>query len=219
MKLTGNLYFYPEQGMLDCNTYIIAGKPGLIIDPGNPGCVMAKVNSMRRDGIEPGNIGTIINTHLHIDHCSGNASFKQLSGAKIILHKVQQENYQSIIGNDRMLGMEPEEFTADEVVEGEQLSAGGIELEMIPAPGHSPECVCFYEKKNKWLLCGDVIFEMNTGRVDLPGGDADQLKISIESLSRLDIEYLLPGHMGPVMPKAKVVQNFEFIRTNVFQWL
>ena len=48
------------------------------------------------------------------------------------------------------------------------------------------------------MICGDVLFEMNTGRVDLPGGDGEALKKSIESLSILDIEYLLPGHMGVV---------------------
>jgi glyoxylase-like metal-dependent hydrolase (beta-lactamase superfamily II) len=69
------------------------------------------------------------------------------------------------------------------------------------------------------LACGDVLFEMNTGRVDLPGGNAEDLKKSIESLSQLDIEYLLPGHMGIVSGADKVVQNFDFIRSNVFAWL
>ena len=36
MKLVNNLFFYPEQGELDCNTYVFTGKPGIIIDPGNP---------------------------------------------------------------------------------------------------------------------------------------------------------------------------------------
>ena len=216
MKLVNNLYFYSERGMLDCNTYVITGNPGIIIDPGNPGYVVSLIGDMRRDGIEPESIGMIINTHLHIDHCSGNESFKKFSGAKIVLHRIQEEN---ILNHDRMLGMEPEEFTADEIVDGDRLSLGGIDLEMIPAPGHSPECVCFYEKANRWLLCGDVVFEMNTGRVDLPGGSAEELKQSIEKLAKLDIEYLLPGHMGPVAPKAKVEQNFDYIRKNVFQWL
>jgi hydroxyacylglutathione hydrolase len=60
---------------------------------------------------------------------------------------------------------------------------------------------------------------MNTGRVDLPGGNAEALKESINSLAKLDIEYLLPGHMGPVIGGEKVKFNFEFIRSNVFQWL
>jgi flavorubredoxin len=34
MKLTDNLYFYPETGMLDANTYIIKDDTNIIIDPG-----------------------------------------------------------------------------------------------------------------------------------------------------------------------------------------
>jgi hydroxyacylglutathione hydrolase len=220
MKLTGNLYFYPEQGMLDCNTYVITGKPGIIIDPGNPAYVISLVNNMRQDGVSPEEIGTIVNTHLHIDHCSGNESFKKLSGAKIALHPVQKENYRFIVVDGaRLFGMEPEGFTEDEVLEGGHLTFDGIDLEMIPAPGHSPECICFYEKSNKWLICGDVIFEMNTGRVDLPGGDAEKLKKSIEALSRLEVEYLLPGHMGVVSPAARVAGNFAYIKSNVLPWL
>jgi glyoxylase-like metal-dependent hydrolase (beta-lactamase superfamily II) len=79
--------------------------------------------------------------------------------------------------------------------------------------------VCYYLKKEKVLICGDVLFEMNTGRVDLPGGNADDLKQSIEAISKLDVEYLLPGHMGVVVGAEKVKENFSYIRFNVFPWL
>ena len=35
MKLDNNLYFYPEKGMLDCNTYVIKDELSIIIDPGS----------------------------------------------------------------------------------------------------------------------------------------------------------------------------------------
>jgi hydroxyacylglutathione hydrolase len=79
--------------------------------------------------------------------------------------------------------------------------------------------VCYYLHKEKVLICGDVLFDMNTGRVDLPGGDADALKQSIESLAKLNVEYLLPGHMGVVAGADKVKENFIYIKFNVFPWL
>jgi hydroxyacylglutathione hydrolase len=220
MKLINNLYFYPEQGMLDCNTYVIKGSPGIIIDPGNVDYLKSKVSVMRQDGIEPADIGTIVNTHLHIDHCAANQAFKKLSGAKIALYPVQQQNYRLVVVDGaRLFGMQPGEFTIDSLFKETSLQSGDIEMEIIEAPGHSPDCVCFFLKKQKVLICGDVLFEMNTGRVDLPGGNADDLKKSIEALSTLDIEYLLPGHMGVIAGAEKVKQNFDFIRTNVFPWL
>lgn len=220
MNLANNLFFYPERGELDCNTYLFKGKPGIIIDPGNPEFLGERVADMRADGIDPGEIGIIANTHLHIDHSASNRAFKDLSGAKIALLPVQQDNYRAVvIDGARMFGLTPPEFKSDFILEDSHLNSGGIELELILAPGHSPECVCFYHRQLKALVCGDVLFEMNTGRVDLPGGNAEALKKSIEALSRLDIEYLLPGHMGMVTGTANVAANFDFIKSNVFPWL
>jgi len=220
MKLTNNLYFYPERGMLDANTYVIKGSPGIIFDPGNADYLVARVNDMKKDGIDPADIGIIINTHLHMDHCGANESFKKLSGAKIALHPVQKKNYHLVVVDGaRIFGMEPVEFKEDYLLDGDSLKAAGVEIEFIPAPGHSPDCVCFYLRKEKILICGDVIFEMNTGRVDLPGGSAADLKKSIDALSQLDIELLLPGHMGGVSGAVNVKRNFEYIRKNVCPWL
>jgi hydroxyacylglutathione hydrolase len=220
MKLGNNLFFYPEQGMLDCNTYVVKGSPGIIFDPGNEDYLAARVNGLEQDGIAPAEIGIIVNTHLHIDHCGANEAFKKLSGAKIALHPVQKQNYRFVVVDSaRFFGMEPGGFTEDSVLEGTFLANDVAEFEIIASPGHSPDCVCFYNRRDKVLICGDVLFEMNTGRVDLPGGSGEQLKKSIESLSRLDIEYLLPGHMGIVAGAARVAANFDFIKDNVFAWL
>jgi glyoxylase-like metal-dependent hydrolase (beta-lactamase superfamily II) len=220
MKLTNNLYTYPEQGMLDCNTYVITGRPGVIIDPGNIDFLTARVAGMKADGLDPADIGVIVNTHLHIDHCGANGAFKKLSGARIALHPVQQANYQLVVVDGaRLFGIEPAEFTADDTLDEHLLAYGGLALELIPSPGHSPDCVCFYLRKEKILICGDVLFEMNVGRVDLPGGDGVLLKKSIESLSLLEVEYLLPGHMGVIAGIDRVADNFSFIRRDVFPYI
>jgi hydroxyacylglutathione hydrolase len=220
MKLTNNLYLYPEQGMLDCNTYVITGKPGIIIDPGSIEFLAARVDGLRGDGIDPADIGIIVNTHLHIDHCGANEAFKELSGAKIALHPVQKQNYQLVVVDGaRLFGLEPPAFAEDYLLDDSLLMSGSLKMELIPSPGHSPDCVCFYDRAAKVLLCGDVLFEMNTGRVDLPGGNGVLLKKSIESLSALAVEYLLPGHMDVITGAGNVAANFDFIRSNVFPYL
>jgi hydroxyacylglutathione hydrolase len=220
MKLGNNLYLYPEQGMLDCNTYVIAGNPGMIIDPGNPIFLENRLQGMQQDGISPQDIGTIMNTHLHIDHCSANRAFKEVSGARVALPQVQKDNYDLVfVDGPRDFGMDPAEFNVDSVLDESQIQIDGTVWELIAAPGHSPDCVCYYNREDKILICGDVLFRMNTGRVDLPGGDGEQLKASIESLSELDIEYLLPGHMDFVSGTKDVKANFEYIKGSVFPWL
>jgi len=220
MKLTKNLYFFTEKGMMDCNTYVIKDKLSLLIDPGLTQFLPALIEDLRRDGIDPKDIELIANTHLHGDHCWANDAFKKLSGAEILLHPVQKKFGQAAaVQASQFFGVSAVEFTEDRILDDDKLSLGETEFELIPSPGHSPDSVCYYCPSDKFLICGDVIFNQNTGRVDLPGGGAEQLKASIERLSQLDIEYLLPGHMDIVVGRENVKNNFDFIKKHVLGYL
>jgi hydroxyacylglutathione hydrolase len=220
MKLTKNLFLFSEKGMMDSNTYVIRDKQSLLIDPGLTQFLPALVEEMHRDGIDPEDIDLIANTHLHGDHCWANESFKKLSGAEILLHPIQKQLGQAAaVQAAQFFGVASSEFKEDRLMDEHKLSLGETEIELISSPGHSPDSVCYYLPGEKALICGDVIFNQNTGRVDLPGGSADQLKASIERLSQLDVEYLLPGHMNIVTGKANVQQNFDFIKQYVFGYL
>ena len=64
-----------------------------------------------------------------------------------------------------------------------------------------------------------MIFSESVGRTDFPGGSGELLKQSIEQLSTLDVEYLLPGHNEIVTGKNDVKRNFEFIKRAFFSYL
>jgi len=220
MKLTDNLYFYPEKGMLDCNTYVIRDDVSVIIDPGSLQFLSQLVGDLFQDGIDPKDISIITNTHLHPDHCWANEGFKNISGAKIIIHPLHKKFYDMTVTEaSKFLGFEGLEFEADSYLDDNKLSTGHMDFELVHSPGHSPESICFYCKSEKILIPGDVIFAQNTGRVDLPGGNAEELKQSIEALSQLEIEYLLSGHMDVVTGAEAVKGNFEFVKKHVFPWL
>ena len=220
MKLIDNLYFYPERGMLNCNTYVIKDDLSIIIDPGPTQFLPDLVASLFKDGIDPKDIDIITNTHLHLDHCWANEAFKEVSGAKILSHPLHKKFYdKTLIEASKNFGFLPEGFKEDGYLDNNKLNTGDMEFELIHSPGHSPDSICFYNKKEKILICGDVIFSGNTGRVDGPGGDGEELKRSIEELSQLEIEYLLPGHMDIVATAEEVKSNFEFVRRYVFGWL
>ena len=220
MKLTNNLYFYPEKGMFDCNTYVIKDEVSVIIDPGSPQFLPALIQDLQKDGIKPEDIDVIANTHLHGDHCWADEDFKELSAARIVFHPLQKKFYHvTFVEISKYFGLQPAGFREDDCFDGSKLDTGDMELKFIPAPGHSPDSICFYCRKSKILICGDVIFNQSAGRVDLPGGDGAELKQSIESLSKLEIECLLPGHMGISTGAEKIKDNFEFVKQNIFGWL
>ena len=220
MQLTKNLYYYPENGMMDCNTYLIKDKLTIIIDTGLTQFLPSLIQQLHSDGIDPKGIDIIANTHLHGDHSWSNEEFKKISGAKILCHPIQKKFWDAtVVQTSQFFGMPAPEFTEDDFLDADRLQAEGVDVELIHAPGHTAESICFYYKLDKALICGDVIFNQNTGRVDLPGGSGDQLRASIDRLSKLDIEYLLPGHMSIVVGKENVKQNFEFIKSRILPYL
>lgn len=217
MKLTEHLYFYPENGMMDCNHYLVRDEQTLLIDPGSTQFASKLISLIKQDGIKPEEIKLITNTHLHPDHCWANSALKQASGAKIISHPVQEKHHQGTLSKiGSYFGIPGLEFEVDKYLADSKIKTGKLTLEIIPAPGHASESICFYCPGEKFLVTGDVIFSQNVGRYDLPGGNIEELKKSIEALSRLDVEYLLPGHMEIVSGKENVRRNFEFITRNVF---
>lgn len=74
-----------------------------------------------------------------------------------------------------------------------------IEMEIIPAPGHSRGGVMFYFPQYKILISGDTIFRDGVGRTDLPGGNVEELRQSISNLiarNLPDDTHIVHGH-GP----------------------
>ncbi|MDP2953166.1 MAG: MBL fold metallo-hydrolase, partial [Chloroflexota bacterium] len=171
---------------------------------------------LAKDGIEAQDIGLIINTHAHSDHCESSPLLAQKSGALIALHPQDEESYlnqmkRSYPGKDTRL--EPDLY----LEEGELRlgSPTGPSLKVVHTPGHSPGSVSLYWPERKALMGGDVMFYRNTGRFDLPGGDLETLRQSVARLSELDVEWLLCGHpyghSGIIKGRKEVRDNFSFV--------
>ena len=219
MKLTDHVYYYPEHGMIDCNTYVIKDEVTVLIDPGFEQQLPTLIREMERDGIDHTQINIIAITHLHADHYWASDAIRKTSGARILMHPLQKQFYDlTVVQVSKVFGMSPVHLVEDGLLDT-TLNTGSLEFEFLSAPGHSPDSICYYCEETGLMICGDVVFAGNTGRVDFPGGNGNQLKQSIEGLSALSIEYLLPGHMGIVAGKDKVNQNFKFVREHVFPWL
>ena len=69
-------------------------------------------------------------------------------------------------------------------------------LKVLYTPGHANGSICFYSKKDKFVIVGDVLFHQSIGRTDLPTGDYDILISSIKNkiLMLDDSTIVYPGH-------------------------
>src|SRR4051812_47910742 len=82
--------------------------------------------------------------------------------------------------------------------DGQKLSIGAIEVEVIHTPGHSPGHVMFHFPKEQVLIGGDLIIMGAVGRTDLPDADHTVLEESIRRVMKLPPEtQLLGGHGQP----------------------
>lgn len=215
MKLQDGVYWYREKGVLDANTYVIRGEQTVLIDPGRGNYLGLLLKEMQEDGIAPKEVEVIAITHLHPDHCDATAALKDVSGAKVAVHVSQWEYLDLLLEEvSRVLGIEAKKFEVDFVFED---SLEHTELRIQHTPGHSPESICFYAADKKTLISGDLVFDKGIGRTDLPFGNTEELINSINTVSALDTELLLPGHGAILKGQSNVKMNYDFIREHYLQ--
>jgi len=221
MKLEKELFAYLWQNPYEnnCNTYVIKGEKTVLIDPGHSHHLDHLFNQMEKDGISPEEIELVIITHSHPDHFEGLEAFLDKS-VKITMSR-EEERY--LLENGKllfeMMGQPLPKFRIDFYLREGELHLGKEVFNIYSTPGHSPGSLSIHWPERKTLFTGDVIFYGGIGRTDFHEGNSKQLMESIERLSRLDTEILLPGHGETVMGRDLVLQNFEFMRQNFYAYL
>ncbi len=138
----------------------------------------------------------IVSTHGHWDHVGDNAALAAHTGAPIAVHPLDRHR----LTDPRPLYAPfpiPPSVPAVELAEGGEIRFGSIRLAVLHTPGHTEGSVCLLARDDGLLFSGDTIFRDGWGRVDLPGGSAEQMVGSLTRLARVeDGVAILPGH-GP----------------------
>ena len=105
----------------------------------------------------------------------------------------------------------PATLKAD-LVDGTELSAGGLSAKVVATPGHTPGGVCLYFADAKLMLTGDTLFAGSCGRTDFPGGSMEVLSGSLRKLAGFPSETeVIPGHGGVTTIGRDVATN-PFLR-------
>jgi hydroxyacylglutathione hydrolase len=184
---------------MDSNTYFVAGDRVCVIDPGiNP----EKVLKHSRDyNIR---IDVLINTHCHFDHVGANVGV--LGGGKIQAqcHGLEAGVYEKGDATMQLAGLfgcDPIKHGIDRSLkDGDVVDLGGVVLEIVHTPGHTPGGICLFEAESKSLITGDTVFADGVGRTDFKGGNMEDLEESLKKLVKFasdrGVEKILPGH-GP----------------------
>ena len=131
----------------------------------------------------------IVNTHHHFDHTIGNEAMTNTTGAKIIQHEASTLKHDII------------------VKDGDKIRFGESEVVVFHTPGHSKDSICLVGDGK--ILTGDTLFVGNCGRVDLPGGSANDLYHSLfDVLAKLDDNLVMySGHNYGTRPASTLGQE------------
>jgi len=214
MKVTDGVYAYIWNGIFEnnCNAFYFGEPLNILFDPGLRNYLDLRFEQMRADGLDPSDIRYIVNTHCHPDHFEASLALK--GKIKLAMHEKEIEFLREMGPLFfRMFGLTIQEIPFDEILTEGPWTVNGTELQIIHTPGHSPGSICVYWPEKKALVCGDLVFDQSFGRVDFPGGSAEQLINSIKRVSLLDIEHLLPGHMNLISGKELVQKNFSIVES------
>lgn len=131
-------------------------------------------------------------THTHPDHVGGSFAGADIPGiaellsrckAKVVVHKAEAEALKGLSSSDII-----------KAESGDKIDVGGIEIQLMHTPGHTPGSQCFLVDGR--VVSGDTMFIDACGRVDFPGGNAEQMYYSLtQKLMALPDETILfPGH-------------------------
>ncbi len=167
----------------------------IVVDPGDePDRLLAAIDAL---GVE---VAAILLTHTHFDHVGAVAPVARATGAEVWCPEIEVPVLADIMSFVPWPGFGPfESYDADHTVKGgERLELGGLEIEVLFTPGHSPGHVTYSVAGERALFSGDVLFQGSVGRTDLPGADGPTLLRSLAMLlDRFDDETTVyPGHMG-----------------------
>ena len=145
----------------------------------------------------------LVHTHAHIDHIGDLGALRQRAGGQALLHPADLPLYRSLGMQAGWLGLYeiPRIVELDgELSDGDRLSAGAIELDVLHTPGHTPGSVCFAYKDGgaETILSGDTLFAGAIGRWDLGGTSMEDIVASIHAklMPYDDATRVIPGH-GP----------------------
>jgi glyoxylase-like metal-dependent hydrolase (beta-lactamase superfamily II) len=166
------------------NTYVLYNEKRdcCIIDPG---CYFAGEEQELKNFITGSGLNPVllINTHCHLDHIFGNRFIQKTYGLVLHMHPLEKPVFDRGPASGQLWQMPFDNYDGEFVYidENEDIDLGGEKLQVLFTPGHSPGSVSLYNKDNKFIISGDVLFQGSIGRTDLPGGDTDTLMQSIKT--------------------------------------
>ncbi|GMG91976.1 MBL fold metallo-hydrolase [Cupriavidus metallidurans] len=195
-----------ERGWLSANNILFiddAARESALVDTGYV-THAAQTEALVAAALDGRPLTHIINTHLHSDHCGGNAALQARWQPRTAIPAAEAAavaSWDHVALSFDATGQQCARFGFDAVLQdGGRLRLGGIDWDVVAAPGHDPHAVMLFAPSHGILISGDALWERGFGvifpELDGESGFVEQAAV-LDRIAALDARIVIPGHGRP----------------------
>lgn len=215
--LPDTMHFIERDWLSSNQIFFVDGDEATIVDTGYVKHAPMTVAIVRRLLAQTSTrLTRIVDTHLHSDHCGGNASLVKAFGCCVFVPEASFEdvaNWDEEALSHAATGQRCDRFEAHGTLSpGDELTMGGLNWRVHAAPGHDPKSLIFHCESHRLLISADALWEHGFGVIfpELKGcsGFAEQQAV-LELIATLPVDLVLPGH-GPAFSDVSGALDHAF---------
>jgi glyoxylase-like metal-dependent hydrolase (beta-lactamase superfamily II) len=191
-----------ERGWLSSNNVLIEDTDQAILVDSGYWTHAAQTQSLLESVLEAKSLTKLFNTHLHSDHCGGNAHlqalFPELQTYIPPGHAMYVDEWNANALTYTPTGQHCPKFTKSHLLEdGDAFLVAGKTWRIHAAPGHDPHSVVIFNEEDRILISADALWENGFGVVfpEIEGIAAfDEVASTLKVIEKLKPRLVLPGH-------------------------
>ena len=193
-----------ERGWLSSNNILLQGRHDTVLIDSGYLIHAPQTLALVRHALDGRQLDQLVNTHLHSDHCGGNAILQAHYGCRTSIpvaeaDKVRDWDLEAL--SFKATGQRCERFGFDATIApGDVLTWAGMQWEALAAPGHDPHSLIFYCPEHQVLISADALWENGFGvifpELDGQSGFAEERAV-LDLIASLDVRVVIPGHGAP----------------------
>src|SRR5450830_1260052 len=192
-----------ERGWLSANNILLIGESGTALVDSGYLTHAHQTMALVEHALQGRPLDLLVNTHLHSDHCGGNAALQSRYPGLVTAIPVGEaaavaawdENLLSY----RATGQQRFSFQKT-VAPGDLSTLGDLQWQALGAPGHDPRSLVLYCAAHGILLSADALWENGFGVIfpELEGESGfKEAADTLDMIARLDLRVVVPGHGAP----------------------
>lgn len=212
-----------QRGWLSSNNILFSGHDGSALVDSGYATHAAQTVALVSHALQGRPLDRLLNTHLHSDHCGGNAALQRAYACRTAIpvsevDKVRAWDEDAL--SYKATGQQCERFRCDEAIApGDVLTLGDMTWQALAAPGHDPHSLILFCPDERILISADALWENGFGVV-FPELDGEsgfaEVRATLQLIATLDARIVIPGHGAPFTDVNKAL-DIAFSRIDYFE--